>query len=110
MDWVYSAADLVVARSGAASLTEICHYGLPSILVPYPHAAENHQVKNAQVLSSAGAAVLVEESGGVQIFTDHLKDLLEDAGRRSGMAEKAHALAVPEAAERIVKELERVLA
>jgi UDP-N-acetylglucosamine--N-acetylmuramyl-(pentapeptide) pyrophosphoryl-undecaprenol N-acetylglucosamine transferase len=110
MDWIYSAADLVVARSGAASLTEICHYGLPSILVPYPHAAENHQVRNAEVLSGAGAAVLVEESQGVQAFAGHLKELLSDAGRRAGMAGHARELAVPEAAERIVKEVEHVLA
>ena len=56
-----AAADIAVARSGAASLTELSYFGLPSVLIPYPYAAEDHQTFNAKIFSSVGAAVLVQE-------------------------------------------------
>ncbi len=62
MELAYSAADVVVARSGASTLTEIAAFGLPSILIPYPHAAGNHQWHNARVFERAGAARLIEQS------------------------------------------------
>ena len=62
MEAAYSASDLVIARSGAASLAEISHYHLPSILIPYPAAAENHQFFNAEIFARAGAATLLNES------------------------------------------------
>ena len=62
MENAYSAADLVVARSGAASLAEISHFALPSLLIPYPHAAENHQQFNAEIFARAGAAALLKET------------------------------------------------
>ena len=62
MENAYSAADIAVARSGAASLSEIAHFALPSILIPYPHAAENHQQLNAEIIARAGAAKLLMES------------------------------------------------
>ncbi|RZI59912.1 MAG: hypothetical protein EOP94_02285, partial [Zymomonas sp.] len=53
MEEAYSAADLAIARSGAASLTELSHFALPSVLIPYPHAAEDHQTLNAEIFDTS---------------------------------------------------------
>ena len=58
---VYALADVMVSRSGASSLTELAHVGLPSILVPYPHAADDHQTVNATIFAEQGAALLYQE-------------------------------------------------
>jgi UDP-N-acetylglucosamine--N-acetylmuramyl-(pentapeptide) pyrophosphoryl-undecaprenol N-acetylglucosamine transferase len=62
MEVAYSAADFCIARSGAASLTELSHFALPSLLVPYPFAAEDHQTFNAKIFERAEAAALLKES------------------------------------------------
>src|SRR4051812_45904770 len=62
MEEAYSAADFTVARSGAASLAELSFYGLPSILIPFPYAADDHQTRNAEIFTRAGASMLVKES------------------------------------------------
>ena len=114
MELAYSAADLVVARSGAATLTEIAAFGLPAILVPYPHAAGNHQWYNARVFERAGAARVIEQSAangeivdrGEQ-FAKAVGDLLDDEARRQTMAKAARSLAVDDAADRIAALLEQ---
>ncbi len=63
MEEAYSAADFAIARSGAASLTELSHFALPAILIPYPFAAEDHQTLNAKIFERAGAAALLSEHG-----------------------------------------------
>jgi UDP-N-acetylglucosamine--N-acetylmuramyl-(pentapeptide) pyrophosphoryl-undecaprenol N-acetylglucosamine transferase len=62
MEEAYAVADVAIARSGAASLTELCYFGLPSILIPYPFAAENHQLFNAEVFAKYSVAEVLEES------------------------------------------------
>ena len=62
MEEVYTVADIAVARSGAASLTELSYFGLPTILIPYPFAAENHQLFNAEMFARHGTAEVLEES------------------------------------------------
>ena len=61
MEEAYSAADLVVSRAGAASLSELSYFGLPSILIPYPYATDDHQTFNAKIFSNAGAAELIQD-------------------------------------------------
>ncbi len=114
MELAYSAADVVVARSGAATLTEVAAFGLPAILVPYPHAAGNHQWYNARVFERAGAAWLIEQSssdGEVaergERFARVIGDLLDDEARRRSMATAARSLAVDDAADRIAALLEQ---
>jgi UDP-N-acetylglucosamine--N-acetylmuramyl-(pentapeptide) pyrophosphoryl-undecaprenol N-acetylglucosamine transferase len=114
MELAYSAADAVVARSGASTLTEIAAFGLPSILVPYPHAAGNHQWYNARVFERAGAAQLIEQSSadgeaierGEQLARV-IGGLLDDEARRYRMATAARSLAVDDAADRIAILLEQ---
>jgi UDP-N-acetylglucosamine--N-acetylmuramyl-(pentapeptide) pyrophosphoryl-undecaprenol N-acetylglucosamine transferase len=98
MQWPYSAADLVISRAGAGTLTELAAFGLPALLMPYPQAAGNHQWHNARVFETAGAARLL---GPNDNFTEALLALLADAPARTAMAECARSLAVNDAAERI---------
>ena len=101
MERAYSAADFAIARSGAASLTELSHFALPSILIPYPFAAEDHQTLNAKIFERAGAALLLpEREAGAEVLAEKIRTLL-DASRLASMSEKAGALAQRDAAERV---------
>jgi len=104
----YAAADLVVCRSGAMTLAEIAACGTPSILVPYPHAANNHQVVNASNLVDRGAAALIldRELTGERLAHE-IAHWLSDRQALSRMSANARTFARPDAAERIVKSLER---
>jgi UDP-N-acetylglucosamine--N-acetylmuramyl-(pentapeptide) pyrophosphoryl-undecaprenol N-acetylglucosamine transferase len=105
-----AAADLAVSRSGAMALAELCAWGIPSILVPYPHAAANHQVYNARALADAGAARMVLESelGSGRLWAQ-LIDLADDPARRATVAAAARERGHPDAADRIVEALARLL-
>lgn len=103
----YAAADLVLARSGS-TVAELCAAGLPSLLIPFPQAADDHQRKNAEVLAAAGAAqMLLQVDVTPQSLESALLGLLLDAPRRVAMARAARALARPGALQRIAA---RVLA
>ncbi|HUI06697.1 MAG TPA: undecaprenyldiphospho-muramoylpentapeptide beta-N-acetylglucosaminyltransferase [Verrucomicrobiae bacterium] len=113
MELAYGAADLVVARSGAATLAEIAAFGLPAILIPYPHAAGNHQWHNARVFERAGAARLIDQAqlngrrtGAGQSLAALIASLVDDEGGRHQMATAARALAVDDAVERMTALLE----
>ena len=97
MELAYSAADIVVARSGAATLTELAAFGLPAILIPYAQATGNHQFHNARVFERAGAARITEPGE----LSSTIAGLLADDEARAGMAVAARSLAVENAAERI---------
>jgi len=110
MEEAYSAADLAISRAGAASLSELCHFGLPSVLVPYPFAADDHQSANARVFLDAGAAEMVVESRIVtEPFAALVSNLLEDPVRRGRMAEAAAAVLPRDAANNVADEVERAV-
>jgi UDP-N-acetylglucosamine--N-acetylmuramyl-(pentapeptide) pyrophosphoryl-undecaprenol N-acetylglucosamine transferase len=97
----YAWADLVICRSGALTLAELAAAGVPAILVPYPHAVDDHQTRNAEAMVAAGAARLVAEGDE---FVKRLGAAFEEIGDRAQllkMAEAARALAKPDAARRI---------
>ncbi len=103
----YAAADLVIARAGASSLTEIAVCGHPAILVPYPYAADDHQTCNARVFADAGAAKLIRESDlNAAILATTATEILRDLPSRSQMAKAARGLAVPDAATRVRNAIE----
>ena len=102
MQDAYGAADLAIARSGAASLTELSHFGLPSVLIPFPFAADDHQTANARIFSAANAGVLLqEEQAGCGALGATVAGILDTAGRLGEMAANCRGLAVDDAAERV---------
>ena len=106
MQDAYSAADIAVARSGAASLTELSFFGLPSILIPYPFAAEDHQTRNARVFSTVGAAVLVQEREVTGPFlAAEIQRILGNSRELAQMTEACRALYKSDAAERVARVL-----
>ena len=110
MPAAYALADLVIARSGASSLTEIASAGKPSILVPYPFAADDHQSRNAEVFAAAGAAKLVQENDlDAEKLAALATSILQDLPTYQRMAQAARALAVPDAADRVCAAIEATL-
>jgi UDP-N-acetylglucosamine--N-acetylmuramyl-(pentapeptide) pyrophosphoryl-undecaprenol N-acetylglucosamine transferase len=108
MGAAYSAADVVISRSGASSLTELAHLGKPSLLVPYPFAADDHQAHNARVFSANKAArVCREESLTGETIASFLSELLTDDTVLQASAKAAKDLDVPDAAERIAHVIEQ---
>ncbi len=104
----YAAADLVVCRSGAMTLAEIAACGVPSILVPYPHAAHDHQAVNAANLVDRGAAsMIVDRELTGERLAKEIAHFLSDRQALSRMSANARTFARPDAAERIVKSLVR---
>lgn len=101
-----SAADLLISRAGAATLSEIAMSGTPCILVPSPNVAANHQEKNARVLEQRGAALVLRESEcGEGRLYEAAKSLLNDKPRRDAMRTALRELAVVDSAERILNEI-----
>jgi len=98
-----AAADLAVARSGG-SVFELAQYGLPSVLIPYPHAAADHQSTNARYMAEHGAAVILRDDELARLRPE-VDALVEDPERRARMAAAAKALAKPEAASDIAAEV-----
>ena len=102
----YAVADLVVSRAGMITVAEVCAWGLPSILVPLPTAAADHQTHNARAMAEAGAAVLLPQAGpSAEGLGTVIDDLLNSPDRRSAMASRALARGRPEAAREIVSHL-----
>lgn len=105
-----AASDLVVSRAGASSVAEIAALCVPSILIPYPLATEDHQTTNARLLTDAGAAVkFADDDIDGDAFRDELLDLLSDADRRRAMHEAAGGLAQDKAAETLADLLEGLI-
>lgn len=97
-----AAADLVVSRSGASTIAELLALGRPSLLVPYAHAADDHQTANARALDAAGAAVLLPHASfTAERLAAMLETLMRDPQRLVDMATAAHRLARPDAAQRL---------
>jgi UDP-N-acetylglucosamine--N-acetylmuramyl-(pentapeptide) pyrophosphoryl-undecaprenol N-acetylglucosamine transferase len=102
MEEAYGASDFAVARSGAASLAELSHFGLPAILIPYPFAADDHQTANARIFENAGAGVLMQESDATpDALAGRIAALIADPARTAAMSDRSRALAPENAAERV---------
>ncbi len=104
MDMVYAAADVIISRAGAGTISELCLLGKPVILVPSPNVAEDHQTKNAKALEDKGAALLIKDSDAREILYEKTISLIDDLDRRNSMSEAILKLAIPDSAERIARE------
>jgi UDP-N-acetylglucosamine--N-acetylmuramyl-(pentapeptide) pyrophosphoryl-undecaprenol N-acetylglucosamine transferase len=102
---LYEAADVAICRAGATTIAELLVVGVPSILVPYPYAADDHQRRNAEAVMAAGAGLLVldRDLTGERVETT-LGPLLDDAARRQAMSRAACALARPDAGQLVADE------
>ncbi len=114
MAGLFSRADLVISRSGAGTLTELAMVGVPSILVPYPFAAEDHQAYNAKVFVSAGAAEMFRQPQLLpetleETVLDLLGTSLESTARYEQMRSAAKSLSVPDSATQVADLLQRVI-
>lgn len=109
MDLAYAVADVVISRAGAISVSELCLVQKPTILVPSPNVAEDHQTKNAMALVDKNAAILVKDQDAKQNLVRVAITLLNNASHQEIMREKIALLGKPNATEEIVNELEKLL-
>ena len=110
MDMAYAAADVVISRSGALAISELCLAMRPCLLVPSPNVAEDHQTKNAMSLVEAEAAVLVRDADARENLVSEALKLLFDAHRCEILSNNIGKLAKPNATEEIVDEIEKLIA
>lgn len=107
LELAYTITDLCLARSGASSLAELAHFGVATILIPLPTAAEDHQTKNAQVFARRDAAIHLPqaEATGATVST-LINDLLNDDSRRLSLAARLHAVGISDAADKVARVIE----
>ena len=109
MDLAYAVADVIVSRAGALSVSELCLVGKPVIFIPSPNVAEDHQTKNANACVKQGAAVLLADAEAVAKFKEYIDDLLQQEDKAQALATAIKKLAMPDAANALVHELELLL-
>ena len=109
MDYAYTAADTIISRAGAGSVSELCLVGKPTIFIPSPNVAEDHQTKNAEALVKEGAAILIKEKDLDTNFEAIFKGLIESKTQQQILASTIKKLALPNATRTIVDEIERIL-
>lgn len=109
MDLAYAAADLVISRAGASSISELCLLGKASVLVPSPNVAEDHQTHNAMALVNRQAAVLVKDVDAQDRLIDTALRLIKDENRLTILSQNALALAQTDSAKRIALEVHKLL-
>lgn len=109
MDYAYAAADLVISRSGACTVSELCLEGKPTIFVPSPNVAEDHQTKNAMALVEKGAAVMVRDSNAVESCMSEAMELLKNPRKLKSLSTNISKLAIPDSADRIVDQIEKYI-
>lgn len=109
MDLAYAVADVIVSRAGALSVSELCLVGKPVIFIPSPNVAEDHQTKNANACVKQGAAVLLADADAVAKFKEYIDDLLQQEDKAQALATAIKKLAMPDAANALVHELELLL-
>ncbi len=110
MDFAYIAADMIISRAGAGSVSELCIVGKPVIFIPSPNVAEDHQTKNAEALVGQNAAILIKEKELDTEFDSVFSSLYESKEKQRALGLNIKKLAMPRATDHIVDEIERLLA
>ena len=109
MDFGYAAADTIISRSGASSVSELCIVGKPTIFIPSPNVSEDHQTKNAQAIVDKNAAILLKEKELDTEFKKVFADLISNDEKQAKLSKKIYKLALPNATNEIVDEIEKLL-
>lgn len=109
MDLAYGAADIIISRAGAGSVSELCIVGKPVIFIPSPNVAEDHQTKNAQSLVDKNAAIMVKETELDEKFGTVFSDLVNNEPLSRKLGVNIKKLAMPNATKEIVDEIEKLL-
>lgn len=109
MDFVYAAADVIISRAGASSVSELCIVGKPVIFIPSPNVAEDHQTKNAQAIVDEKGAILLKESELESQFSIVFEALLKDHGKQKQLSDNIKKLAKPNATKDIVNQIKKLL-
>ena len=108
MDLLYAAADIIVSRAGAGSISELCLVGKPVIFIPSPNVAEDHQTKNAESVSDKEAAILLKDSD-IEGFSELIGNLIDDDAKQLSLGRNIKKLALPNATNQIADEVEKIL-
>ncbi len=109
MDYAYAAADVIISRAGAGSVSELCIVGKPVLFIPSPNVAENHQAKNALAVTDHDAALMITEDELTERFEPCFFSLLKDERRMHQFATNIKKLALPNATSDIVDEVEKLI-
>ena len=109
MDLAYAAADVIVSRAGAMSISELCLIGKPTILVPSPNVSEDHQTKNAMALVNENAAILIKDSEAKEKLINQIIELVKDSSVQNNLSTNVKKLGISDAADRILKEIESIV-
>ncbi len=109
MDYLYKISDVIVSRAGAIAISELCIVAKPCILIPSPNVAEDHQTKNATVLSQAGAAIRIADKDVKEKLGYFIFDLIANTQKGEEMSKNLTLLAIPDATKRIVNEIIKLL-
>lgn len=109
MDLAYAAADVIVSRAGAMSVSEVCLVGKPVILVPSPNVSEDHQTKNAMALVNENAAILVKDVEAGEKLIPEINKLLKDQEHCTALSNNIKKLGIDDAPDRILKEIEKLV-
>lgn len=109
MDLAYAAADVIISRAGALSVSELCLVGKPVIFIPSPNVAEDHQTKNAIAITKQNAAILIEEANLEREFEAEFTALLNSESKQKELSENIKKLGKPNATKAIVDEIENLL-
>jgi UDP-N-acetylglucosamine--N-acetylmuramyl-(pentapeptide) pyrophosphoryl-undecaprenol N-acetylglucosamine transferase len=109
MDLVYAAADIVISRAGASSVSELCIVGKPVVFIPSPNVAEDHQTKNAQSVADKNGAILIRESELDTTFESTFSDLIANESKQNELSQNIKNLALPNATKAIVEEIIKLI-
>ena len=108
MDLAYAAADIIISRAGASSVSELCIVGKPTIFIPSPNVAEDHQTKNAKSIVDKHGAILLRETE-LDTFPIVFETLLKDEGKQESLSQNIKELALPNATHNIINQVEKLL-
>lgn len=109
MEKAYAAADIILSRAGASSVSELCIVGKPVIFVPSPNVAEDHQTKNAEAIVKENAAILIKEENLEHVFQNEFLNLIDSKELRETLSSNIRKLAKSDATSQIVDEIEKLI-